>query len=50
MGVKLGEEVGYTIRFEDVTKPVRISLQLSFICILCCHAYYYSHIHTRVCI
>lgn len=23
MGVKLGEEVGYTIRFEDVTKNVR---------------------------
>ena len=22
MGVKLGEEVGYTIRFEDVSKPV----------------------------
>lgn len=22
MGVKLGEEVGYTIRFEDVTNPV----------------------------
>lgn len=22
MGVKLGEEVGYTIRFEDVTTPV----------------------------
>jgi hypothetical protein len=32
MGVKLGEEVGYTIRFEDITKPVRISL--SFLCIL----------------
>ena len=26
MGVKLGEEVGYTIRFEDVTKPVSISV------------------------
>lgn len=23
MGVKLGEEVGYTIRFEDLTNPVR---------------------------
>ena len=23
MGVKLGEEVGYTIRFEDLTKNVR---------------------------
>ena len=23
MGVKLGEEVGYTIRFEDVTNTVR---------------------------
>lgn len=22
MGVKLGEEVGYTIRFEDMSKPV----------------------------
>lgn len=30
MGVKLGEEVGYTIRFEDVTKPVSISLYTSY--------------------
>ncbi|KAL2341809.1 hypothetical protein Fmac_009749 [Flemingia macrophylla] len=28
MGVKLGDEVGYTIRFEDVTRPVSISLYL----------------------
>ena len=26
MGVKLGEEVGYTIRFEDVTNPVGTSV------------------------
>ena len=39
MGVKLGEEVGYTIRFEDLTNPVRpfllsrsISLILYFQC------------------
>lgn len=26
MGVKLGEEVGYTIRFEDFTNPVGTSV------------------------
>lgn len=26
MGVKLGDKVGYTIRFEDVTTPVRGSM------------------------
>jgi len=36
MGVKLGEEVGYVIRFEDVTTPVRIldrsiSIRMTFI-------------------
>lgn len=26
MGVKLGDQVGYTIRFEDVTKQVRLAV------------------------
>lgn len=39
MGVKLGEEVGYTIRFEDATSTVSLllSLWLSYLlsCLLC---------------
>lgn len=33
MGVKLGEEVGYTIRFEDVTNNVSITY-VSNICVV----------------
>lgn len=42
MGVKLGEEVGYTIRFEDITDAVSIYpillvvLFLLICCIICC--------------
>lgn len=34
MGVKLGEEVGYTIRFEDLTNPVRPFLLYSSISLI----------------
>ena len=30
MGINLGEEVGYAIRFEDVTSEVSLVLQSSF--------------------
>lgn len=30
MGVKIGEEVGYTIRFEDQTNPVRTFMTFLF--------------------
>ena len=31
MGINLGEEVGYAIRFEDVTSEVSLVLQSSFL-------------------
>lgn len=34
MDVKLGEEVGYAIRFEDVTNPVRHLTSLILFCYL----------------
>lgn len=39
MGVKLGDQVGYTIRFEDVTKQVRLAIH-SITSLLCdCFCY-----------
>lgn len=48
MGVKLGEEVGYTIRFEDVTDAVGFLLSylgLLFIgsSVKCCILHFSSH-------
>ncbi|KAF3341294.1 hypothetical protein FCM35_KLT10138 [Carex littledalei] len=41
MGVKLGEEVGYTIRFEDqTTNPVNLTLEKSWICGFCGESLY----------
>ena len=35
MGVRLGEDVGYAIRFEDCTNEVRLNTKLETICMGC---------------
>jgi hypothetical protein len=42
MDVKLGEEVGYTIRFEDVTNPVR---QLTSLYLVLLSFTFYHEVH-----